>query len=146
MRVHRSIAGRLLLLAAILVGGLWAGGALAQDPRATAAQSAAVAWLALVDTGEADASWAAAGQKFRAALDLAKWHEALEKARAPFGKTLSRAAISTRIEINPKDAPEGEYAAILFDSSFENAARAGESVTMERESDGTWRVIGYVIR
>ena len=143
---HRSIAARLLLLAAILVGSLGAGGALGQDPRANAAQSAAVAWLALTDNGEADASWAAAGQKFRDVLTLEKWREALEKARGPFGKTLSRAAISNRIEINPKDAPEGEYAAIVFDSSFQNAARAGESVTMEHESDGNWRVIGYTIR
>ena len=146
MRARRSIVACLLLLAAILFGGLGAGGALAQDPRATAAQSAAVAWLALVDDGEADASWAAAGQKFRAALTLEKWREALLKARTPFGKTLSRAAISTKIETNPKDAPEGEYAALIFDTSFENAARAGESVTMEHESDGNWRVIGYVIR
>ena len=147
MRVHRSIAARLLLLAAILFGGLGADAALAQDPRATAAQSAALGWLALTDNGEADASWAAAGQKFRASFDdLAKWREALAKARAPYGKTLSRAAISTRIETNPKDSPEGEYAAVVFDTSFEKAARAGELVTMEHESDGNWRVIGYVIR
>ena len=142
MRKHRSIAAR-VLFAAMLV---CAAGALAQDPRATAAQSAALAWLSLTDDGEADASWAAAGRQFRQTMDLEKWHESLDQARKPYGKMLTRTALSTRIEINPKDAPEGEYAAVVFETSFEKAARAGESLTLEHESDGAWRVIGYIIR
>jgi hypothetical protein len=142
----RSVAARSLLLAAISLVGFVAGGALAQDPRASAAQTAALAWLAMTDRGDVDASWAAAGKKFQASIDVAKWRDALEKARGPFGKTLSRAAISTKLETKPSGAPEGEYASIIFETSFENATRAGESLTLEREADGTWRVIGYVIR
>ena len=142
----RSFAARLLLLAAICLGGLDAGGALAQEPRATAAQAAALAWLAITDRGDADASWAAAGKKFQSSIDAAKWRETLKTARGPFGETLRRAAISTKIETNPSSAPEGEYASIIFETSFENAPRAGESLTLEREADGTWRVVGYVIR
>ena len=42
--------------------------AVAQDSRATAAQAAARDWLVLTDRGDAQASWDAAGKKFRAAL------------------------------------------------------------------------------
>ena len=142
----RPTAARLLLLAAICFGGLGVGGALAQDPRASAAQAAARAWLALADSGNADASWAAAGKRFRAAMDAAVWRDALAKARGPFGKTLSRTAASTRLKTNPRGLPDGEYATIVFDTSFANATHTGESVTLQREADGEWRVIGYVIR
>jgi hypothetical protein len=142
----RPIVARLLLLAAICLGALVAGSALAQDPRATAAQAVAREWLAMSDSGDAEASWTAAGKKFQASIDVAGWREALAKARAPFGKTLSRAATSTKLETNPPGAPEGEYAVIVYETSFENATGTGESLTLQREADGTWRVIGYVIR
>jgi hypothetical protein len=142
----RSIAARLLLLAAICLGGLGAVGAFAQDPRTTAAQAAARAWLATTDSGDADASWTAAGKKFQASIDAAGWREALAKVRRPFGKTLSRAATSTKLETKPPAELSGEYAVIIFETNFEKVTRAGESVTLEREADGTWRVIGYVIR
>ena len=140
----RSFAARLLLLATIGLG--LAGGAFAQDPRGSAAQAAARAWLEMTDRGDAEASWAAAGKKFQASIDAAKWAEALASARGPFGRTLSRTALSTKMEANPPGAPEGEYATIIFETSFENAPRAGESLSLEHEADGTWRVIGYVIR
>jgi len=144
MNPVRSFAARLLLLAAICLG--LAGGAFAQDPRGNAAQAAARAWLEIADRGDAEASWAAAGKKFQASIDAPKWNEALAGARGPFGKTLSRTALSTKLETNPAGAPEGEYATIIFETSFENAPRAAESVSLEHEADGTWRVIGYVIR
>ena len=142
----RPMAARVLLLAAICFGGFAPESTLAQDPRASEAQAAARAWLAITDSGDADASWAAAGKRFQAAIDQAGWRQALAQARGPFGKTLSRAATSTRLETNPPGLPEGEYAVIIFDTSFEKATRAGESVTLDREPDGKWRVIGYVIR
>ena len=41
---------------------------------------------------------------------------------------------------------EGEYASLVFRTSFANQADARETVTLERESDGAWRVVGYFIR
>ena len=146
MSAARPIAARLLLLAAACLGGLAAGGALAQDPRATAAQAAARAWLATTDRGDADASWAAAGKKFQTALDAAGWRAALAQERGPFGATQSRAIVATKFQTTFPKGPDGEYALILFDTSFAKKTTARESVTLEREPDGNWRVIGYFLR
>jgi Protein of unknown function (DUF4019) len=142
LRLH----GAWVLLVAACWLALAARGALAQDPRASAAQAAARAWLALTDRGDADASWAAAGKKFRTALDAAGWAKALAQARTPLGATIERAALSTKFETKFPNGEQGEYALILFETSFAKKTRARESVTLERESDGVWRVVGYFIR
>jgi len=43
-------------------------------------------------------------------------------------------------------APDGEYVVLRFETSFENKAKAIETVTPMREKDGTWRVSGYYIK
>jgi Protein of unknown function (DUF4019) len=35
---------------------------------------------------------------------------------------------------------------VLFRTAFEKKTDAAETVTLEREPDGKWRVIGYTIR
>jgi hypothetical protein len=42
--------------------------------------------------------------------------------------------------------PAGDYAVLLFRTAFERQTVAGETVTLEREKDGRWRVIGYFIQ
>jgi hypothetical protein len=117
----------------------------AQGPNATAAQAAARDWLALTDRGAVQASWAAAGQKFRAALPLAAWDDELQKERAPLGAVASRAIFNTNFRNTFPDAPEGEYALIAYMTSFAGRPQGRETVTLEREADGKWRVIGYDI-
>ena len=77
---------------------------------------AAAAWLALVDRGDADASWQAAGASFRAAATASDWAGKLQAARAPLGPLTSR------------------MLAVV------------ETLTLVREDDGQWRVVGYFIR
>ena len=43
-------------------------------------------------------------------------------------------------------APDGQYAVLQFDTSFENKAQAVETLTAVLEADGVWRVTGYFIR
>ena len=120
-----------------------AGLAAAQDPNAIAAQVAARDWLALTDRGDAPASWNAAGKKFKNALPPATWAEALERERAPLGPMLSRAISKTGFEKTFPSAPDGDYALVAYATSFANRPVGRETVTLEREVDGTWRVIGY---
>ena len=40
----------------------------------------------------------------------------------------------------------GEFAVLLFRATFDKAPDSGESVTLERDKDGAWRVVGYFIR
>jgi hypothetical protein len=133
-------------VAIIGLGSLVAAAALAQDPRASAVQTAARDWLALVDRSDTQASWDAAGKKFQAALPAAGWAAALAKARAPLGAIKGRTISKTDFRTKFQDYPEGDYALIIYTTSFANKTAGQETVTLERESDGKWRVIGYFIR
>ena len=133
-------------LAAFCFAWLAADPALAQDPRATAAQAAARDWLVLVDRGDAQASWNAAGKKFRAALSLPKWADALRKERGPRGAMRSRTALKTGFQKTIPGVSDGDYALVSYATSFANNAQGHESLTLEREVDGKWRVIGYFVR
>ncbi|SRR6266404_9709234 len=134
------------LLALICLAGVVTGTALAQDPKATAAQAAARDWLALADRSDAQGSWNAAGKKFQEAIPVSGWSGALAKAREPLGSVKDRTISKTGFKNTFPGAPEGDYALIVYTTSFANKARSRETLTLERESDGKWRVVGYLIR
>ena len=118
----------------------------AQDPRASEAQAVALAWLALTDANDAQASWASSGAKFRNAITAERWKEGLAKLRVPLGpmqrRTLHEATFARVIP----GLPDGDYALLRFRTLFSGKPDAEESVTLERDSAGAWQVVGYVIR
>jgi hypothetical protein len=120
--------------------------AFAQDPTVTQAQSVALSWLALVDAGNAKASWDAAGQKFRDAIDLARWTEGLAALRAPLGAMQTRTLHNAEFEKAVPGMPDGDYALLRFRTIFAGKPDGEESITMERGPDGMWAVVGYVVR
>ena len=135
--------GALVLL---LVATLGAGAAIAQDPRASAAQKAARDFLALTDRGDGAASWAAAGKQFRSAITAERWADSLNAVRQPLGALVERTLVSTQLTKNFPGAPsEGEYVLLVFRASFAKRTETQETLTVEREPDGAWRVIGYSI-
>jgi hypothetical protein len=117
----------------------------AQDPRDSTVQAAARQWLALIDRGDVAGSWNAAGRKFQQAIGMQRWVEGMKEAREPLGAVAQRAAAETRYDKSFGGAPPGDYAFVLFRTSFANEPNHGETVTLEREADGVWRVIGYAI-
>jgi len=132
-------------LALICLAWLVTGAALAQDPKASAAQAEARDWLALADRSDAKASWNAAGKKFQEAMPMSGWADALAKARDRLGSVKGRTIFKTGFKKTFPGAPEGDYALIVYTTSFANKARSRETLTLERESDGKWRVVGYSI-
>ena len=120
--------------------------ALAQDPRASEAQRAAREWLAYTDAIDAAASWQRAGQKFRNAVPIAQWTKALKEQREPRGKTIQRTILASQFPRQIPGYEEGDYALIRFRTAFANRPSSEESLTLQRESDGVWRVVGYFIR
>jgi hypothetical protein len=144
-------AGAAGLRAAVLALCLVALGAavpaLAQDPRASAAHAAARQWLALADKLDGSASYAAAGARFREPLTATAWADALAKARAPLGALVQRTIVETAFDrAAPGGGAEVDIVMILYRTSFANRPTASETVTLELERDGAWRVIGYFIR
>jgi len=120
--------------------------AAAQDPASSLAQAAARDWLALTDAGNGGASWDAAGKLFQGAIKRERWTEALGSVRNPIGALARRSLLSTKFTSSFPGAPDGEYAIVVYRSSFANKADARETVTVAREADGQWRVVGYFIK
>ncbi|HYT96177.1 MAG TPA: DUF4019 domain-containing protein [Casimicrobiaceae bacterium] len=124
----------------------WSALALGQDPAATTVQHIARDWLALTDRGDGAASWDAAAHQFKNALPRERWADSLKKSRDPFGALAQRTVLSTTFATSFPGAPDGNYAMVLFRTSFAKKTDATETVTLEREADGAWRVVGYFIR
>ena len=43
-------------------------------------------------------------------------------------------------------APDGEYYVSTFNTVFKNKRSAIETVTVMKDNDGQWRLVGYFIR
>jgi hypothetical protein len=129
---------------------LWAGTVPAATPTATSevasAESAALAWLGLVDAGNYAKSWTSASSVFRQKVSESQWESAAASARAPFGAFKSRTLQSATPRSALPGVPDGQYVVIQFASSFEHKASAIETVTPMMEADGNWHVSGYYIK
>jgi hypothetical protein len=117
----------------------------AEIPEA-AAESAALAWLSLVDAGNYAQSWSAASTLFRQKVPESQWQSAAAGARAPLGSLKSRKVQSATLKNSLPGAPDGEYVVVQFASSFEHKASAIETVTPMKDVDGKWHVSGYYIK
>jgi hypothetical protein len=138
---------RRTVLAAVAVGALVAAWpALAQDPRANAARAAALAWLEFADANNGRATYETSADRFRSTVTLDQWTEALAAARARFGTLTRRTLVSATAPDPGKDTPPGEFEVVMFRTEFSQREGASETLTLERESDGVWRVVGYLMR
>jgi hypothetical protein len=138
----RALRALLLLGVSLFCAGQLA----AQDPRGSLAQEAARTWLGATDRGDATQSWKSAGKKFQDAISVDRWAESLKQVRTPLGELSQRAVIATQFRKTFPGAPDGEYAMVLFRTNFAKKSDGRETVTIEHEADGAWRVIGYFIR
>ena len=112
----------------------------------TAAERAALAWLALTDQGDAAASWEAAASLFKRAVSVQQWEQSLAAVRGSLGSVVSRRVENARAATELPGAPDGEYVVFQFASVFEHKRAATETVTPMRDTDGEWRVSGYFIK
>ena len=103
-------------------------------------ESAARRFLALVDQGKWDESYALTTDSFRKLNTPSLWTQASEQVRPALGTVKSRVLLSR--EWVP--APPESYQMVKFRTSFANRANVVETVTLERASDG-WRVAAVII-
>lgn len=116
-----------------------------EDFDARPATDAAEAWLALVDAGRYGESWEAAAPTFKEAIARTPWEVAVQEARGKVGILVRRKLRSARSTLNPPGSPPGEYVVIQNESRFDNRPLATETVTLQKQKDGRWRVAGYFI-
>jgi len=110
------------------------------------AKQTADAWLLLNDAEQFDQGWETAADFFQSRIEKSNWVVAITSARAPLGKARSRFLQSARFTRSLPDAPEGEYVVIQYESQFEYAGAAIETITVMHEAGGPWKVSGYFIR
>jgi hypothetical protein len=115
----------------------------AENPKTAAA---AQSWLAQIDSGNYAKSWKEASAYFRGALTEKAWTDALNGARKPLAKLVSRKLTKAQNAQSLPGAPDGNYVVMQFDTSFINKKDAVETVTFMQEKDGKWKAAGYYIK
>jgi hypothetical protein len=100
----------------------------AAETATSGAESAARAWLALLDAGNYADSWQSAASVFRQKISASQWEAAIAGTRAPLGALQSRTLQSATPHSTLPGAPDGEYVVIQFAASFEHKASAVETV------------------
>ena len=134
-------------LAAIVVLALPLGACSETNPEAErAAREATKPWLEMMDEGEYERCWDEAAPWFRENVGsremwLAKAHET----RNPLGEMNFRELNHTTYATNPIGAPDGEYTVVVYSSSWD-AGNIYETVSMQRQPDGSWGVVGYHVK
>lgn len=111
-----------------------------------AAVSAASLWLRQVDNGQYPDAYTVTSVLMRQKVTLEAWQAAIAQARTPLGRLHKRELTYGAVEKELAGLPRGEYAQLRFRSDFAAQYEVTESVTLVLESDGQWRLIGYVIK
>jgi len=125
----------LLIFAAVLFG----------EPLNDQAAPSGEAWLKLVDNAKYADSWKEASSYFRSRVPEKTWVSMVQGVRAPLGSLVSRTQPSVTFAKTLPGAPDGNYALMQFQSSFQKKSSAVEMLTLMAEGD-QWRVAGYFIR
>jgi hypothetical protein len=79
-------------------------------------------------------------------MNVDAWTSALRENRAPFGALVRRTVVATDFAKTFPGAREGDYALVQFETAFAAKPEAHETVTLELQPDGVWRVLGYFVR
>jgi Protein of unknown function (DUF4019) len=109
-----------------------------------AALKVAESYLILVDKGKYADSWEAHTSEVRNGIPRQKWVDALNKARKPFGRLLSRKL--NRMEMRASENPERiDQAWVYSNLVFQNGRNSGELVVVYFEKGKEWKVSGYYI-
>jgi hypothetical protein len=103
-------------------------------------------WLTQIDTHHDAASWTSASQHFRTMITQTQWEQALATYRAPLGTLISRTNPVIQRTTTMPGLPDGNYAGIIFHSSFSKKANTIETVVLIKDTDRQWRVLGYTIK
>lgn len=98
-------------------------------------------WLELVDAGNWQASFDAAGKAFRDVNTVTSWSNVAKQVSAPLGKVISRELLTVRY----LNAPPHGYQEVTFATHYTNKADPViETVTLEQDGD-VWKVVGILV-
>ena len=110
-----------------------------------AAEAAATAWLALIDAAQWQSAWNATGSYLHATVAGVKWLTSIAEVRLIAGTLVSRQLKSAYETTYLPGAPYGHYVVVYYASRFAHRRKAGETLTLMKDSAGAWRVVGYYL-
>jgi hypothetical protein len=103
-------------------------------------QALTESWLKLIDAGKFIESWEGLSAELKAKYAQDKWQSVLKPLLAKTGKIKSR-----RFKGIDYSDPVADIVTVDFESSFAKFSPASETVTLQLEKDGKWRVASYSI-
>ncbi|MCL2330049.1 MAG: alpha/beta fold hydrolase [Phycisphaerae bacterium] len=117
---------------------------------------AAEQWLKLVDDGHYAESWKQSAETFQKAVGQQKWETMVKEVRTPMGELKTRklmgqvnvpSSLPSGANSSTKVADAATIAMVLqFEASYANHEKAIETVSLEKDKTGQWRVNGYYIK
>ena len=143
--MRKMANGRRRMLAAMALFAI-ALPATGQDPRRNEAVSAARDWLVLLDKHDVKQLYETSGKRFREGISAEKWAAVAESGRQQFGAVKSRTLLGAESPPETPNRPKGDFMTVVFRADFDKRGVGTESLTLEREADGKWRVIGYLMK
>lgn len=111
-----------------------------------AAASAALDWLAVLDTGDYGDSWDAAAGLIQEGITRDQWTSGLGQARGQFEPFGVRTRINAEYTTELPNAPAGEYVVLQYRSEVSGDRTVVETVVPMKQEDGSWKVSGYFVR
>jgi hypothetical protein len=111
-----------------------------QQPDAKLAMLAALDFLELCDRGDFVAAWGQTAELFRENTEQESWQLDINHLRRQYGEIQKRQLLYSK----QLQEPEQPMQLLLFRSNFAIKA-AAELLTMVKEKDQRWRVVGYSI-
>ncbi|MDH5479908.1 MAG: DUF4019 domain-containing protein [Nitrosomonas sp.] len=100
-------------------------------------------WLELVDSGEYLESWKNSSDLLRGNRSESDWIKSITATRAPHGSVDARYIATAAQSKTWPDLPDGEYIILQFYITLSIKGLAMETVTLSKQSDGTWLVADY---
>ena len=99
--------------------------------------------MASLDSGDYSGTWEKAAASMHSCISQADFGKEMQSIREPLGRVKSRDIKSQRQMTNPPGLPERNYCFISYHTTFENKPNVAETLMLELEPDGIWRIAGY---
>jgi beta-lactamase regulating signal transducer with metallopeptidase domain len=142
------LTGVVSLLLAALLGSISARGAddLYPDPKA-AVTAISRTWLEHIDGEDYQLAYNGTGEWFHYLVSAEEWIPWMKKNVLEHGRCMKReVAKEVAFETDPKGSKyEGEWATVVFKSTFEKGPVKTQLVSLKKEKSGFWRIAGYSI-
>ncbi len=102
-------------------------------------------YLELLDQHRLQDAWHSMAPLFKSFNDQQQWQQRIGAIRQAYGATISRKISRSSYRDSFRNAPDGSYVIVQFDSSFQHKAKGVETVVLRCPAPKECAVIDYVI-